>query len=54
VPLERRNIDISREGPRTVAYVSYTEPVEFFPSFTYPLDLSFMVEIFSVNPSNVQ
>ena len=54
VPLEAENIDISRDGTRTVAYVSYTKPVEFFPSFTYPLDLSFMVEIFSLNPSNVQ
>lgn len=54
VPLERKNIDISRQGSRTVVYVSYTKPVEFFPAFVYPLDLSFTVEALSLNPSNVE
>ena len=47
VPLEPRNIDIVRDGNRTVVYAAYTQPVEFFPSFIYPLDLSFSVETFS-------
>jgi len=47
VPLERRNIEVGRDGNRTVVYASYTQPVEFFPSFIYPLELSFSVEIFS-------
>jgi len=54
VPLEPENVDISRVGNRTAAYVSYTTPVEFFPSFTYPLDLSFMVEVLALSQSNVQ
>ncbi len=52
VPLEEENIDISREGNRTAAYVSYTQPVEFFPSFVYPLDLSFSVEVLALTPSS--
>jgi hypothetical protein len=51
VPLEPQNIDIDREGSRTVAYVSYTQPVEFFPTVIYPLDLSFSVEAFALNPA---
>ncbi len=54
VPLEPENIDISRQGSRTVVYASYTKPVEFFPAFIYPLDLSFTVEALSLNPSNVE
>jgi hypothetical protein len=47
VPLELQNIDIGREGNRTVVYASYRQPVEFFPNFVYPLDLSFSVEAFA-------
>ena len=54
VPLEAENIDVSRQGSRTVVYASYTKPVEFFPAFIYPLDLSFTVEALSLNPSNVE
>lgn len=54
VPLEPENIDITRDGTRTVVYASYTKPVEFFPAFIYPLDLSFTVEALSLNPSNVE
>jgi len=52
VPVEPENIDISRVGNRTAVYVSYTTPVEFFPGFTYPVDLSFEVEVLALNPSN--
>jgi hypothetical protein len=48
VPLEPQNIDIGRERNRTVVHASYTQPVEFFPNFIYPLDLSFSVETFAV------
>jgi hypothetical protein len=54
VPLEPENIDVTREGTRTAVYASYTKPVEFFPGFIYPLDLSFMVEVLSLNPTNVK
>jgi len=54
VPLEAKNIDISRVGNRTAVYVSYTKPVEFFPRFVYPLDLSFTVEVLALSPSNAR
>jgi hypothetical protein len=48
VPLEAENVDVQREGNRTFVYGSYTQPVELFPGFTYPADLSFSVESFSI------
>ena len=48
VPLEPQNIEVRREGNRTVVDAFYTQPVEFFPTFVYPLDLSFSVETFNV------
>ena len=54
VPLERENIDISRVDDRTIVYLSYTKPVEFFPRFVYPLDLSFTVEARALNPFKVE
>ncbi|MBI3049441.1 MAG: hypothetical protein HYY76_14135 [Acidobacteria bacterium] len=44
VPLERRDVDVRREGSRTMAEVYYTEPVALLPGVTYPVDLSFSVE----------
>ena len=48
VPIEIQNIVVTRLGARTVAEAYYTVPVELFPRFFYPVDLSFMVEAFSV------
>ena len=48
VPIELENIVVTRLGARTVAEAYYTMPVELFPRFFYPVDLSFMVEAFSV------
>ncbi|MBI4266705.1 MAG: hypothetical protein HY657_20245 [Acidobacteria bacterium] len=48
VPLEPANLDVQREGNRTFVYASYTQPIELFPRFTYPVDLSFTVDAFSV------
>ena len=48
VPLERQDIDVRREANRTVVNAFYTHPVEYFPNFTYPLDLSFSVEALGV------
>lgn len=50
VPLARQNIDIGRQGNRTVVDAFYTQPVEFFPNFAYPLNLSFSIEAFAVKP----
>ena len=48
VPLEEDGLTVSREGARTVAEVSYTESVEVFPRYFYPVDFSFSAEAFGV------
>ena len=48
VPIAQEDIVVTRNGPRTTAEAYYTMPIEFFPRFFYPVDLSFMVEAFSV------
>ena len=50
VPLEPENIEVRREGNQTLADAAYTEPLEYFPSFDYPVDLSFSVEAFVAPP----
>jgi hypothetical protein len=47
VPVAPENVDVQREGPRTWAAVAYTQPVEFFPRWVYPVRLSFTVDAFS-------
>jgi hypothetical protein len=44
VPLDPENLDVSRDRDLTVVSVVYTQPVELFPNFLYPLELSFAVE----------
>ena len=48
VPIAREDIVVTRNGPRTVAEAYFTMPIEVFPRLFYPVDLSFMVEAFSV------
>ena len=48
VPIAREDIVVTRNGPRTIAEAYYTMPIEVFPRIFYPVDLSFMVEAFSV------
>ena len=47
VPVAAENISVQREGPRTWADVSYTQPVELFPRWIYPAQVSFTVDAFS-------
>lgn len=44
VPLEAEGVSASRSDNLTVIRVDYTQPVELFPSFIYPVDLAFEVE----------
>ena len=37
VPLEPANLDVSRDGGRTYVQAFYTQPVEVFPSYFYPV-----------------
>lgn len=44
VPLSPENVAVRRIGPRTVADVSYSVAVEFFPNYQYPMNFSFRVD----------
>jgi hypothetical protein len=44
VPLESQNLDLSRNKELTVLEAYYTQPIEIFPTFIYPVELSFTVQ----------
>lgn len=44
VPLEPENLEVIREGTMTFVTAFYVHPVEVFPRFEYPLEMSFFVE----------
>ena len=48
VPLDGEGVDVSRTGMRTVAEVKYSENVEVFPRYFYPVDFSFSAEAYGV------
>ena len=48
VPLDSDGLSVSRQGGRTVADVSYSERVEVFPRFFYPVEFKFSAEAFGV------
>lgn len=50
VPLEPANVTVLRDGVRTTAEASYTDPIEVFPRYRYPFTYSFQVEAISVGP----
>jgi hypothetical protein len=44
LPVAYENIEVTRNGKVTTATASYTEDVEVFPSFKYPITFHFSVE----------
>jgi hypothetical protein len=54
VPLPDEGLRIHREGARTIAEVSYTDQVEPFPNFRYPVVLSFKVEAHALATGNAR
>ena len=44
LPVDFDNIEVTRNGKVTMATTSYTEDVEVFPSFKYPITFHFSVE----------
>jgi hypothetical protein len=44
VPVERQNIEVTRNDTVVTLDAFYTQPVELFPRYIYPLELSFTVE----------
>ena len=50
VPIEPQDLQVTRDGARTVAEATYTQPVELFPRFSYPFTFSFSVDALAVDP----
>ena len=48
VPLDEDGLMVTREGARTLAEVNYTENVELFPRYLYPVNFSFSAEAYGV------
>lgn len=48
VPLDPGDIQVNREGLQTIASASYTQPVEVFPNYRYPINFRFSVEALSM------
>ena len=48
IPLDAENVDVRRDGLRTSAAVSYSQPIEFFPRYVYPVEFSFTVDTISM------
>jgi hypothetical protein len=48
VPLEAGDVEVTRDGLRTTAKASYTQGVEVFPNYIYPINFKFSVEALSM------
>lgn len=48
LPVSAEQIIITRSGPRTLIRADYEQPVELFPSRSYPMKFSFSVEGFTM------
>jgi hypothetical protein len=53
IPLDAENIEVRRDGVRTSAAVSYTQPIEFFPRYVYPVEFSFSVDSVAMRPGKI-
>lgn len=51
VPIDPQNLEVTRDGPRTMAEAAYTQRVELLPSYRYPFNFSFTVDAMAVNPT---
>jgi hypothetical protein len=49
VPLKPDALTVRRDGSVTVADARYTQPVELFPGYRYPVDFSFSVDARAVD-----
>jgi hypothetical protein len=48
IPLAADDVTVKRDGPRSSATVSYTQPIEFFPMYVYPMKYSFAVDALAI------
>jgi hypothetical protein len=49
LPLQPEDLTVRREGARSTAVVSYTQPVELFPNYLYPMKFTYSVEAYALN-----
>ena len=48
VPVEPADVSVTRDGLHTIVKTSYTQPVEVFPNYTYPIKFEFTVDALSM------
>ena len=48
IPLQPDDVTVKRDGLRSTAQVSYTQQVEFFPSYKYPMKYDFIVDTLAI------
>jgi hypothetical protein len=48
LPVSPDDVVVRRDSVRTVAEATYTQPVEFFPNYRYPVKFSFQVDAVSL------
>ena len=49
LPVEPQNVEVTRDGARIRATASYTQAIELFPRYRYPVDLSFTVDAITLD-----
>jgi hypothetical protein len=52
IPVEPDDVAVKRDGLRSRATVSYTQPIEFFPKYVYPMKYSFAVDTLAIRAGN--
>jgi hypothetical protein len=50
LPVPEHQVSVTRTGPRTIIEANYVQPIEYFPSKSYPMKFAFSVEGFSMGP----
>jgi hypothetical protein len=53
LPVEYDDISVTRDGLHTTATASYTQPIEVFPSYQYPMTFQFSVEGIALGRSSI-
>lgn len=51
LPVLPENVQVSREANTTTASVKYSQPVEVFPRYSYPVDFAFTLNAVAVKPT---
>jgi hypothetical protein len=54
LPVNYDDVNVTRDGFRTTATASYTQPIEVFPSYQYPYTFSFSVEGLALNRTSAK